>query len=93
MTAAPPVRHPASPRCHSERSEESLSLPADWSISRLDEVCEIIQGQSPPGDTYNTNGEGMPFFQGKAEFGDLYPTPAKWCTKPTRLVGRDGAGR
>jgi type I restriction enzyme S subunit len=52
-------------------------------------VCEIIQGQSPPGDTYNTVGEGTAFFQGKAEFGDLYPTPVKWCSKPTKIAQRD----
>jgi len=43
-------------------------------------------GQSPPGESYNSEGLGMPFLQGKAEFGDRYPTPSKWCDAPTRLA-------
>ncbi len=35
---------------------------------RLGEVAEIIMGQSPPGETYNENGEGLSFFQGVADF-------------------------
>lgn len=46
----------------------------------LSRVCEIILGQSPPGSAYNESGVGEPFFQGKTEFGDLYPTPVKWTT-------------
>jgi len=55
----------------------------------LDEVCEVIQGQSPPGDTYNDSGDGIPFFQGKAEFGPVYPTVAKWCSSPTKIAESD----
>jgi len=75
--------------CHSEPIEKSLPLPKGWKLVRLDEVCEIIQGQSPPGDTYNTTADGLPFFQGKAEFGDLYPIAVKWCTKPKKIAQRD----
>ena len=52
----------------------------------MGEVAEIIMGQSPPSSTYNERGEGLPFFQGKAEFGELYPTPIKYCTSPTRIA-------
>src|ERR1039458_9270958 len=60
--------------------------PASWRKSRLDDACDIILGQSPPGETYNTTGNGLPFFQGKAEFGDYYPTPVKWCSAPTKIA-------
>ena len=43
-------------------------------------------GQSPPGSTYNEEGEGLPFFQGKAEFGDRHPTVRKWCSAPTKIA-------
>lgn len=56
------------------------------SARALREVAEIIAGQSPPGSTYNEQGEGLPFFQGKAEFGELFPTPRKWCTQPTKIA-------
>lgn len=55
----------------------------------LDEVCEVIQGQSPPGDTYNAIGKGTPFFQGKAEFGSVHPTVVKWCSSPTKIAEPD----
>ena len=39
-------------------------------------------GQSPPSSTYNFNGKGRPFFQGKADFGELYPSVRVWCNAP-----------
>lgn len=64
-------------------------LPANWVESKLEDCCLVVQGQSPPGDTYNEDGAGLPFFQGKAEFGDLYPTARKWCTSPTKIAEQD----
>lgn len=43
------------------------------------DVAEVILGQSPPSSAYNTVGTGLPFFQGKADFGLLHPTPRMWC--------------
>jgi type I restriction enzyme, S subunit len=54
--------------------------------AKLSEVAEIIMGQSPPGDTYNDTGEGLPFFQGKAEFGETSPTAKKWCSAPKKIA-------
>ena len=64
-------------------------LPSKWVIAPLMETCLIIQGQSPPGETYNTDGIGFPFLQGKAEFGDTYPTAVKWCSAPTKIAEID----
>jgi type I restriction enzyme S subunit len=36
--------------------------------------------------TYNENGNGLPFYQGKLEFGDIFPTPHKWCTAPKKIA-------
>lgn len=55
-------------------------------IAKLLEVAEIIMGQSPPGDTYNVTGDGLPFFQGKAEFGEFSPTAKKWCNAPKKIA-------
>jgi len=52
----------------------------------LGNVAEIIMGQSPPGDTYNTTGDGWPFFQGKTEFGKVSPTAVKWCIAPKKIA-------
>lgn len=65
------------------------SVPPGWMPSTLEDFCTITQGQSPPGETYNTAGKGLPFLQGKAEFGPLYPTPVKWCSEPARVSEPD----
>jgi type I restriction enzyme S subunit len=60
--------------------------PMEWPVAKLDEVANIIMGQSPPSSTYNTEGAGLPFFQGKAEFGEIYPTVERWCSKPKKVA-------
>jgi len=66
------------------RTNAEKNLPERWGWTTLDTACLIIQGQSPESTTYNNEGKGMPFFQGKAEFGELYPSPVKWCTSPKK---------
>ena len=61
-------------------------LPEGWEIKRLDEIADIVMGQSPPGSSYNENGEGQPFFQGKTEFGDVHPTVRKYTTAGTKFA-------
>jgi type I restriction enzyme S subunit len=56
---------------------------------RLGDVAEIISGQSPPSSSYNTDGVGLPFYQGKADFGERHPVPRVWCTAPERTA-QDG---
>ncbi|MYE26823.1 MAG: restriction endonuclease subunit S [Chloroflexi bacterium] len=60
-------------------------IPVRWEIVKLGVAAEITAGQSPPGHTYNFDGFGLPFFQGKAEFGAFYPVPQKWCTEPQSI--------
>ena len=52
----------------------------------LADVAQVIMGQSPPSSTYNTVGKGLPFYQGKTDFGDMYPTPRIYCTEPSRIA-------
>ena len=63
-----------------------FELPKGWVWTRLEECAEIILGQSPPSSTYNENENGLPFYQGKLEFGDIFPTPRKWCTAPKKIA-------
>jgi type I restriction enzyme S subunit len=53
---------------------------------QLGQVGEIIMGQSPPGETYNEHGDGLPFFQGVADFNYRHPTPRVFCTAPSRIA-------
>ncbi|CNI05808.1 TPA: restriction endonuclease subunit S [Yersinia enterocolitica] len=61
-------------------------IPDSWKLSKLPDIAEINMGQSPSSSDVNEHGEGMVFFQGKAEFGKLYPIPRKYCTKPTKTA-------
>jgi len=67
---------------------ELYELPEGWEWKKLKdkEVCSLIMGQSPKSDTYNTDGNGMAFFQGKTEFGEIYPTVVKYCTAPKKIA-------
>ena len=57
-----------------------------WPIKKLEEIAEVVMGQSPPSSSYNEQGIGLPFFQGKAEFGEIYPIPVKYCSSPNRIA-------
>jgi type I restriction enzyme S subunit len=82
---------PLTPRNKDANSTHSGfdSLPEGWSCVTLPVIAEIVMGQSPPSTSYNTEGRGIPFFQGKAEFGDLYPTTVKYSDQPGKIAERD----
>ena len=61
-------------------------LPDGWETKRLDEIADIVMGQSPPGSSYNEHGEGQPFFQGKTEFGEVHPTVREYTTAGTKFA-------
>ena len=52
----------------------------------LKDVCKINMGQSPNSSSYNDYGDGMPFFQGNADFGERYPITRVWCNTPTKIA-------
>ena len=52
----------------------------------LKDVCKISMGQSPNSSSYNDNGDGVPFFQGNADFGERYPITRKWSNEPTKMA-------
>ena len=55
-------------------------------MARLEDLCSINMGQSPESSSYNENGEGVPFFQGNADFGELHPKVRVWCNAPTKIA-------
>ena len=57
-----------------------------WSEGVLSDVAEITMGQSPKGDTYNEDGVGTVFFQGRGEFGFRFPTRRLFTTDPKRMA-------
>ncbi len=46
-----------------------IPIHPDWPVRELGEIAEIIMGQSPAGETYNTEGNGVPLINGPVEFG------------------------
>lgn len=71
-----------------DRFEDSElgEIPAGWKIGTVDDEFNLTMGQSPPGDTYNETGEGLPFYQGRTDFGFRFPTQRVFCTTPTRFA-------
>lgn len=56
-----------------------------WEIKTIGDVCKVIAGQSPEGKFYNNIGSGIPFYQGKKEYGEKYiGAPTTWTTKVTK---------
>ena len=62
------------------------ALPEGWVETILRDSLEIVLGKSPESQFVNNEGKGLPFYQGKAEFGDLYPTPRNYCEKPKKIA-------
>jgi len=67
-------------------ASELGEIPEGWEVGCVDDDFELTMGQSPPGETYNEAGEGVPFFQGSTDFGFRFPTRRVYCTAPTRLA-------
>ena len=65
---------------------ECQSPPEDWTVVLFSKLAEVIAGQSPPSETYNEKGLGLPFLQGNADFGEKYPLPKAWCTAPQKIA-------
>ena len=47
---------------------ELFDLPTGWEWVPLARISDITMGQSPPGDTYNKSGDGVPLINGPVEF-------------------------
>ena len=59
---------------------------SDWEEDTLSDIADITMGQSPSGSSYNEDGNGTIFFQGRAEFGFRFPTVRLYTTEPKRMA-------
>jgi type I restriction enzyme S subunit len=55
-------------------------------MSTVGQEFIVTMGQSPPGETYNKDFLGVPFFQGRTDFTMRFPTKRIYCTAPTRMA-------
>jgi type I restriction enzyme S subunit len=65
--------------------ELGKEVPKGWEIGKMEDVTKIIMGQSPDGESYNTEGIGTPLINGPVEFGDYFTNRSKWTTSVTKL--------
>ena len=63
-------------------------MPDDWREGTLSEIATITMGQSPDGSSYNEDGIGTVFYQGRAEFGSRFPTRRLFTTQPKRMAAK-----
>ena len=61
-------------------------MPDGWQVGKLSDIAEITMGQSPDGKSYNEDGIGTVFYQGRAEFGTRFPTRRLFTTEPKRIA-------
>ena len=61
-------------------------IPEGWRVGTLGDIANIIMGQSPSGSSYNENGEGVLFYQGRTEFGFRFPSIRLFTTEPKRFA-------
>ena len=52
-------------------------IPQGWRVGKLKDIAAVTMGASPSGTSYNTDGLGDVFYQGRAEFGFRFPNRNK----------------
>jgi type I restriction enzyme S subunit len=65
------------------------AIPEAWRNSPIEQSFDVTMGQSPPGETYNEDGDGLPFFQGRRDFAWRFPKRRVFCRAPTRIAHQD----
>ena len=58
----------------------------EWDIGTLSDEFDFTMGQSPPGASYNEEKQGVPLFQGNADFGFRFPKNRVYTTEPKRYA-------
>ncbi|RIY12402.1 restriction endonuclease subunit S [Hymenobacter rubripertinctus] len=58
----------------------------EWVKGKLPDEFTCVMGSSPPGESYNNAGVGLPMFQGNADFGYRFPSNRVYTTDAKRLA-------
>ena len=64
-------------------------IPKGWRVGTLNEIANVTMGTSPSGTSYNTEGQGDVFYQGRAEFGFRFPKRNMYTTEAKRFAEVD----
>lgn len=66
--------------------EVDKDIPVGWSVEKLTNIAKITMGQSPRGESYNEDGIGDIFYQGRTDFGFRLPTIRTFTTESKRMA-------
>lgn len=69
-----------------EHTRSTNGVPEEWEMKSLGDLAQITMGQSPESRFYNETGEGLPFHQGVADFGDRFVTSRIYTTAENRIA-------
>lgn len=61
-------------------------IPKGWEWKNLNEIANIVMGQSPKSEFYNVKGIGLPFHQGVTDFGFRFPSHKTFCSVENRIA-------
>jgi type I restriction enzyme, S subunit len=61
-------------------------VPKGWRFASLSSIATVTMGLSPKGESYNSEGFGIPLINGPVEFGDYFPVQSKWTTAGERMA-------
>ena len=58
----------------------------NWEDGKIPDEFDYVMGTSPPGESYNEIGAGVPMFQGNADFEFRFPQRRIFTTNPKRFA-------
>ena len=67
-------------------------IPAHWEVKQLKYISQIIAGQSPKEETYNTEGIGAPLVNGPSEYSEHdfgLTRELNWTTNPIKWAPQE----
>jgi len=73
-----------------EKGIDFSIMDVEFEIKKLNNISQIIMGQSPKSESLNRNQEGIPFFQGKTDFGIIFLNkPTRWTIDSKRKAKKN----
>lgn len=60
-------------------------MAGEWESGRLADFADVLMGTSPPGETTNETGNGIPLLNGPTEFTGHAPVAVQFTTAPVKL--------
>lgn len=61
-------------------------VPEGWKKVKLDDIADVIMGQSPKSEFYNTDKQGLPFHQGVGSYGRRFVIDNVYSVSYTRVA-------